>query len=71
MTCESLSVLKVRLYPADLKILVSVADKRHMGLDALCRDIIGNWCVEQRTQVRMAMPSHHYSARTGVDEEAE
>ena len=71
MTCESLSVLKVRLYPADLKILVSVADKRHMDLDALCRDIIGNWCVEQRTQVRLAMPAHHYSARTGEEEETE
>jgi hypothetical protein len=71
MTREGLRVMKVRLYPADLKILVTVADERHMDLDALCRDIIGNWCVEQRAKVRLAMPAHHYSARTGVDEEAE
>ena len=52
------------LYPHDIKVLEkAVKDKMFPNLPALVREIVGNWCADQRRAVRLKMPSHHYSQR--------
>lgn len=52
-------------YPNDVKVLEqAVKDKLFVNVQTLIREIVGNWCADQRRDVRLnKMPAHHYSMR--------
>lgn len=55
-------------YPNDVPILEQVAkDKQFISVACLIREIVGNWCADQRRDKRLAMPAMHYTAR-GTDD---
>lgn len=58
-------------YPNDVPILEQVAkDKQFISVAFLIREIVGNWCADQRRDKRLRMPAHHYAQR-GMDDYAE
>ena len=51
-------------YPNDVPLLEqAVTDKRFVSVAVLVREIVGNWCADQRRDKRLTMPVHHYSMR--------
>ena len=55
-------------YPNDVPILEQVAkDKPFISVAFLIREIVGNWCADQRRDKRLKLPSHHYSQRNAED----
>lgn len=55
-------------YPNDVPILEQVAkDKQFISVACLIREIVGNWCADQRRDKRLAMPAQHYTQRVVDD----
>lgn len=55
-------------YPNDVKVLEqAVKDKLFVNVQTLIREIVGNWCADQRRDARLKMPAMHYSARNADD----
>lgn len=54
-------------YPNDIPILEQVAKDKGYSVSFLVREIIGNWCADQRRDKRLRMPAIHYTARGGDD----
>ena len=55
-------------YPNDVPILEQVAkDKQFISVACLIREIVGNWCADQRRDVRVKMPAMHYTQRNVDD----
>ena len=51
-------------YPNDVPLLEqAVKDKLFVSVAVLVREIVGNWCADQRRDKRLTMPVHHYSTR--------
>lgn len=52
-------------YVPDMPILEQVVkDKQFVNVQTLIREIVGNWCADQRRDVRLnKMPACHYTAR--------
>lgn len=58
-------------YPNDVKVLDAVVKaKQFQNVQALIREIVSNWCADQRRDKRLMMPAHHYTSR-GMDDYAE
>lgn len=58
-------------YEPDWPILERVVkEKQFVNVQTLIREIVGNWCADQRRDVRLKMPAHHYTQR-GMDDYAE
>lgn len=54
--------------PNDVRILEqAVKDKLFPNLPALVREIVGNWCADQRRDTRLHLPAHHYTQRNVDD----
>lgn len=55
-------------YDADVKLLdQEVKEKGYVSVAVLIREIVGNWCADQRRDKRLKLPSHHYSQRNAED----
>lgn len=55
-------------YPNDVPILERVAkDKQFISVAFLIREIVGNWCADQRRDKRLAMSPAHYTQRNADD----
>lgn len=70
---ESMSGTKYTFsaYPNDVPILEKVAkDKQFISTAFLIREIVGNWCADQRRAKRLRMPAVHYTSR-GADDYTE
>lgn len=54
-------------YPNDIPLLEQTAKDKGYSVALLVREIVGNWCADQRRDRRLRMPALHYTAR-GTDD---
>lgn len=48
-------------------LIEQLAQQKHIPVWELVRDVVDIYCAEQRQAVRLRMPHHHYTMRTGDD----
>ena len=59
----------VRMTQTNHAMVAAIADSRHQSVSEFMRDVVDNFCADQRGMARRAMDPTHYTERRADDYE--